>query len=257
MKYLFFFFLIVQTVSSQIKLNPEDTEVWHPEPKVVTPGKSSAPPSDAIILFDGTDFLKWQHGNTKKPVQWTLNKDKSMTVKPGKGGIETIEEHGSIQFHIEWKTPTVIKGKGQGRGNSGIFFQRRYEVQVLDSYNNRTYSNGQASSIYKQHIPLVNSTRKPGEWQVYDIIFNEPKFNAEGQKIKSGSFTILLNGVLVQNNVEILGTTEYIGVPKNGRDDMPGDRGSDYESPEYSRRTLTLQDHGDLVSYRNIWMRKL
>ena len=257
MKYLFFFFLIVQTVSSQSKLNPEDTEVWHPEPKVVTPGKSSAPPSDAIILFDGTDFLKWQHGNTKKPVQWTLNKDKSMTVKPGKGGIETIEEHGSIQFHIEWKTPTVIKGKGQGRGNSGIFFQRRYEVQVLDSYNNRTYSNGQASSIYKQHIPLVNSTRKPGEWQVYDIIFNEPKFNAEGQKIKSGSFTILLNGVLVQNNVEILGTTEYIGVPKNGRDDMPGDRGSDYESPEYSRRTLTLQDHGDLVSYRNIWMRKL
>ena len=257
MKYLFFFFLIVQTVSSQIKLNPEDTEVWHPEPKVVTPGKSSAPPSDAIILFDGTDFLKWQHGNTKKPVQWTLNKDKSMTVKPGKGGIETIEEHGSIQFHVEWKTPTVIKGKGQGRGNSGIFFQRRYEVQVLDSYNNRTYSNGQASSIYKQHIPLVNSTRKPGEWQVYDIIFNEPKFNAEGQKIKSGSFTIFLNGVLVHNNVEILGTTEYIGVPKNGRDDMPGDRGSDYESPEYSRRTLTLQDHGDLVSYRNIWMRKL
>ena len=257
MKYLFFFFLIVQTVFSQSKLNPEDTEVWHPEPKVVTPGKSSAPPSDAIILFDGTDFLKWQHGNTKKPVQWTLNKDKSMTVKPGKGGIETIEEHGSIQFHVEWKTPTVIKGKGQGRGNSGIFFQRRYEVQVLDSYNNRTYSNGQASSIYKQHIPLVNSTRKPGEWQVYDIIFNEPKFNAEGQKIKSGSFTIFLNGVLVHNNVEILGTTEYIGVPKNGRDDMPGDRGSDYESPEYSRRTLTLQDHGDLVSYRNIWMRKL
>ena len=257
MKYLFFFFLIVQTVFSQSKLNPEDTEVWHPEPKVVTPGKSSAPPSDAIILFDGTDFLKWQHGNTKKPVQWTLNKDKSMTVKPGKGGIETIEEHGSIQFHIEWKTPTLIKGKGQGRGNSGIFFQRRYEVQVLDSYNNRTYSNGQASSIYKQHIPLVNSTRKPGEWQVYDIIFNEPKFNAEGQKIKSGSFTIFLNGVLVHNNVEILGTTEYIGVPKNGRDDMPGDRGSDYESPEYSRRTLTLQDHGDLVSYRNIWMRKL
>ena len=180
-----------------------------------------------------------------------------MTVKPGKGGIETIEEHGSIQFHIEWKTPTLIKGKGQGRGNSGIFFQRRYEVQVLDSYNNRTYSNGQASSIYKQHIPLVNSTRKPGEWQVYDIIFNEPKFNAEGQKIKSGSFTIFLNGVLVQNNVEILGTTEYIGVPKNGRDDMPGDKGSDHESPEYSRRTLTLQDHGDLVSYRNIWMRKL
>ena len=257
MKYLFFFFLIVQTLSSQSKLNPEDTEIWDPEPKVVTPAKSSAPPSDAIILFDGTDFLKWQHENTKNPVQWTLNKDKSMTVKPGKGGIETIEEHGSIQFHIEWKTPTVIKGKGQGRGNSGIFFQRRYEVQVLDSYNNRTYSNGQASSIYKQHIPLVNSTRKPGEWQVYDIIFNEPKFNSEGQKIKSGSFTIFLNGVLVQNNVEILGTTEYIGVPKNGRDDMPGDRGSDYESPEYSRRTLTLQDHGDLVSFRNIWMRKL
>ena len=126
-------------------MKPEETEVWEPEPKVVTPGILFSPPSDAIILFDGSDFSKWQHQGSKDPVQWTLNSDKSMTVKPGTGSINTIEEHGSIQLHLEWKTPNVIKGEGQGRGNSGIYFQRRYEVQVLDSYENRTYSNGQAS----------------------------------------------------------------------------------------------------------------
>jgi len=253
MRKLLFIFLISPFLCAQENMKPEETEVWEPEPKVVTPGISTAPPSDAIVLFDGSDFSKWQHLHSKKPVQWTLNSDKSMTVKPGTGGINTIEEHGSIQLHLEWKTPPVIKGEGQGRGNSGIIFQRRYEVQVLDSYNNRTYSNGQASAIYKQYIPLVNATRAPGVWQTYDIIFVEPKYDSKGEQIKPGTFTVFLNGILVQNNVEILGTTEYIGLPKKRKDDMPGYSGSS----QSKQRSLVLQDHGDLVSYRNIWMRKL
>jgi len=253
MRSVLIFLIISQVLFSQTRPKPEDTEVWKPEPVVVAPGELTAAPSDAIILFDGTDFSKWRHERSGKNVQWTLNQDKSMTVKPRTGNIETLEDHGSIQLHLEWKTPSVIKGEGQGRGNSGIMFQRRYEVQVLDSYNNRTYSNGQASSIYKQHIPLVNATRPPGEWQVYDIIFNAPEFNTVGKKVKSGTFTVFLNGVLVQNNVEILGTTEFIGPPKNGSDDLPG-----YSNERKSKQhTLVLQDHGDLVSYRNIWMRKL
>ncbi|MGI9541090.1 MAG: 3-keto-disaccharide hydrolase [Flavobacteriaceae bacterium] len=232
-------------------MKPEETEVWEPEPKVVQPGVFLSPPSDAIILFDGTDFSKWRSERTKGDVEWTLNPDKSMTVKPGKGGIETIDEHGSVQLHIEWKSPTVIKGEGQGRGNSGIFFQRRYEIQVLDSYQNRTYSNGQAGSIYKQYIPLVNAMRPTGEWQVYDIVFNVPEFNDNGDEIKPGSFIVFHNGILIQNSVEIQGTTEYIGRPKKGRNVMPGFLGGD------KHRSLMLQDHSDLVSYRNIWMRKL
>lgn len=253
MKEIFFIFLVGTTLNGQAKPKPEDTELWEPEPKIVVPGKESSPPDDATILFSGDDFSKWKHEGSGRPVEWTLNDDGSMTIKPSSGNIETIEEHGSIQFHIEWKTPALVKGKGQFRGNSGVFFQRRYEVQILDSYDNRTYSNGQASSIYKQHIPLVNAMRPPGEWQIYDIVFNEPQYNNQGGKIKSGSFTVFLNGVLVQNNVEILGTTEYIGAPKNGREDMPGDNSQD----QSRRRSLVLQDHGDLVSFRNIWWRKL
>ena len=251
MKYFIIFFLVIQFVFGQSKMKPEETEVWEPEPKVVQPGVFLSPPSDAIILFDGTDFSKWRSERTKGDVEWTLNPDKSMTVKPGKGGIETIDEHGSVQLHIEWKSPTVIKGEGQGRGNSGIFFQRRYEIQVLDSYQNRTYSNGQAGSIYKQYIPLVNAMRPTGEWQVYDIVFNVPEFNDNGDEIKPGSFIVFHNGILIQNSVEIQGTTEYIGRPKKGRNVMPGFLGGN------KHRSLMLQDHSDLVSYRNIWMRKL
>ena len=252
MKYFLSFFLVVQFVFTQNKMNPEDTEVWEPEPKLVKPGVFDSPPSDAIVLFDGSDFSKWRNELTKGAVEWIINSDKSMTVKPTTGGIETIEEHGSIQLHIEWKSPTVIKGEGQGRGNSGIIFQRRYEVQVLDSYQNRTYSNGQAGSIYKQYIPLVNAMRPTGEWQVYDIVFNAPEFNEVGNEIKSGSFIVFHNGVLIQNVTEIQGTTEYIGVPQKGRDVMPR-----YITADKTYRSLLLQDHGDLVSYRNIWMRKL
>jgi len=252
MKYTILLLLFVQFLIAQ-QPKPEDTEVWEPEPVVVAPGILFAPPSDAVLLFDGTDFSKWRQKQSKKPVEWTLNDDGSMTIVPKTGNIETIEEHGSIQLHIEWKSPTEIKGKGQGRGNSGVFFQGRYEVQILDSYNNRTYSNGQASSIYKQHIPLVNATLPPGEWQVYDIIFNEPKYDTKGFEIKAGTITVFHNGVLVQNNVELLGTTEYIGPPKKGREILSKTNSSIVSS----RNTLVLQDHGDLVSFRNIWMRKL
>ena len=203
MKYLLSILLATQIVFAQERMRPEETEVWEPEPKVIQPGVFTAPPSDAVVLFDGTDFSKWISEHNQGAVQWTLNSDKSMTVKPRTGGIETIEEHGSIQLHIEWKSPTVIKGEGQGRGNSGILFQRRYEVQILDSYQNRTYSNGQAGSIYKQYMPLVNAMRPTGEWQVYDIVFNAPKFNEAGEEIKTGSFIVFHNGVLIQNDVEL------------------------------------------------------
>ena len=145
MKY-YIFLLTSSFVFCQTQMKPEETEVWNPEPEKVIPGILNSAPSDAIILFDGTNFSKWKSTVQNQPIKWTLNSDKSMTVKPGSGGIETIDEHGSIQLHLEWKTPTSIESKGQGRGNSGIFFQRRFEVQILDSYENRTYSNGQAGS---------------------------------------------------------------------------------------------------------------
>ena len=254
MKKIFYILLLLlaEITYSQKLPNPEDFEVWEPEPKVVVTGSINTPPSDAIIIFDGTNFDYWQHSVTKDPVKWILNKDKSMTVKLGTGSIETKFEHGSIQLHIEWKTPEVVKGSGQSRGNSGIYFQRRYEVQVLDSYQNRTYSNGQAGSIYKQSIPLVNASRPPGDWQVYDIVFNEPKYNEEGEQIKAGTFTIFHNGVLIQNNSKIQGTTSYFGMIETKRDKLTdGMQGG-------TNRSLMLQDHGDgEVSYRNIWIRKL
>ncbi|MDA0793676.1 MAG: DUF1080 domain-containing protein [Bacteroidetes bacterium] len=252
MKYFLSLLIVGQIAFAQERMKPEETEVWEPEPQVIQPGIFTAPPSDAIVLFDGTDLSKWRSERNKEAATWTINPDKSMTVKPRTGGIETRDEHGSIQLHIEWKSPTEIKGEGQGRGNSGILFQRRYEVQVLDSYKNRTYSNGQAGSIYKQSIPLVNAMRPTGEWQVYDIVFNAPQYNEAGEEIKAGNFTVFHNGVLIQNSVEIQGTTEYIGKPKKGRDIMPG-----YGQGQETHRSLLLQDHGDLVSYRNIWMRKL
>ena len=237
MKYIISLFLFSNFIYSQNQIKPNEKEVWDPEPKVVDPFYFNGIPSDAIILFDGNDFSKWKSVRSDQKVLWTLNIDKSMTVKPGTGGISTRDEHGSIQLHIEWKTPKIIKGEGQYRGNSGVFFQRRYEVQILDSYNNRTYSNGQAGSIYLQHVPLVNATLPPDTWQTYDIIFNAPEFNEGGKKIKNGSFIVFHNGVLIQNAVEIIGPTLDV------EDNTP-----------YS---LFLQDHGNLVSYKNIWMRKI
>lgn len=223
----------------------EATEVWSPVPPVVTADENT-PPSDAVVLFDGKSLDQWQAvegGDAKWSVQ-----NGSFTVTPKTGDIRTKESFCDVQLHVEWATPTKVTGDdgkeltSQARNNSGIFLQEQYEVQVLDSYNNKTYSNGQAGSIYKQHIPLVNPTRAPGVWQAYDIIFTAPKFGADKKLISPGRATVLLNGVLVQNNVEIQGATGWIGKPV-------------YTA--HGCAPLRLQDHGNPVSFRNIWVRKL
>ena len=233
-------FCVSLTISGQDNMKPEKTEVWEPEPVVVDPGLSGSPPSDAIVLFDGSSFDQWESTKSGIPA-WELAEG-SMIVQKGTGGIRTKEKFGSVQLHIEWRTPARVEGKGQGRGNSGIFLQGRYELQVLDSYNNRTYSNGQAGSIYKQAIPLVNASRGPGQWQTYDIIYHAPTFKSDSAFETHPSITVFHNGVLIQDHTMIKGTTEYIGPPKVSR------HGDD---------VLMLQDHSNPVAYRNIWLRKI
>jgi Domain of Unknown Function (DUF1080) len=221
--------------------DPAVTEVWNPKPKKITAGVNAGEaPSDANILFDGKDLSKW---TTEKgePAKWDVT-DGVLTVTKGLGIIQTKQTFGDCQLHIEWRCPSVIVGEGQGRGNSGIFLQERYELQVLDSYESVTYSNGQAGSIYKQTMPLVNVTRKAGEWQVYDIIFTAPRFGENGTVVSPARITVLQNGVLVQNNTTIWGSTSYIGSPS-------------YEV--HGKGALRLQDHGNPVSFRNIWIREL
>jgi len=162
--------------------DPKTTEVWEPVPKVITPGKTPQdPPSDAIILFNGKDLSSWADSNGKSTAKWKVEND-AVTVTKGQGDIHTKQAFGDCQLHIEWRTPSEVIGESQGRGNSGIFLMGHYEVQVLDNYNNRTYSNGQAGSIYKQYIPLANVCKPPGEWQTYDIIFTAPRFSDNGMK---------------------------------------------------------------------------
>ncbi|MEZ4931517.1 MAG: DUF1080 domain-containing protein [Saprospiraceae bacterium] len=226
-------------LSAQIT-DPVATEVWEPVPRKVTPGQNTSPPSDAIVLFDGKNLDEWTHEDGS-PAQWDL-KDGYVTVGRGKGDISTKRTFGDCQLHVEWRTPDDDFDEGQNRGNSGIFLQSRYELQVLDSYGGTTYSNGQAGSIYKQYIPLVNACRPAGEWQTYDIIYKAPVFNADGIKVSPAYLTVLQNGILIQNHVEIKGTTEYIGLPKN---------------MAHGKAPLKLQDHNEKVSYRNIWIREL
>lgn len=236
--------LLAASLSAQQKssMKPEETEVWSPVPRVVSLTTDKNIPSDAIVLFDGKDHTEWTSSrNAGAPIEWTIENG-VLTVAPGKGGIQTKREFTDYQLHIEWRSPEVVKGEGQGRGNSGVFMQGRYEVQVLDSYQNETYPNGQAASLYKQYIPLVNATKAPGEWQTYDIIWTAPRFNNDGVLISKARITVLHNGVLVQNNIELDGPTEYIGLPK-------------YKA--HGPGPIALQDHGDLVSFRNIWIREL
>ncbi|MEL7532525.1 MAG: DUF1080 domain-containing protein, partial [Bacteroidota bacterium] len=225
------------------KMKPEETEVWEPVPAVVTPGEQShLPPSDAIVLFDGSNFEAWESTEQEGgEVKWTIADD-AMTVKGGTGGIKTKKEFGSCQLHIEWRSPAEVKGNGQGRGNSGVFLMGTYEVQVLDNYDNPTYSNGQAASLYKQSIPMANACRPPGEWQSYDIIFTAPRFNDDGSLAHPAYVTVIHNGVLVQNHVQLKGPTVYIGLP---------------EYKAHGKMPLMLQDHGNPVSFRNVWIREL
>jgi hypothetical protein len=234
--------LVANGLLAQIT-DPKATEVWQPEPRVVTPGTGTAAPSDAIVLFDGKNLNEFIAAKDSSAAKWdVVAAEQCVTVKPGGGDIQTKREFGDCQLHVEFREPVVVKGEGQGRGNSGIFLQNRYEVQVLDCFQNRTYSNGQTGSIYKQPIPLVNACRKPGEWQTYDILFTAPRFNADGILTAPARVTVIHNGVVVQLNTEIKGTTEYIGLPKN---------------VAHGKAPIKLQDHGDLVSFRNIWIREL
>lgn len=220
---------------------PEITEVWEPVPPIVTPGEGTSAPSDAIVLFDGKDVDQWETVEGD-PVKWTVENG-ILTMVKSSGDIRTKQGFGDIQLHVEWRAPAEVVGDGQGRGNSGIFLQGQYEVQVLDSYENSTYSNGQAGSVYKQHIPLVNACRPPGEWQAYDIVFIAPRFNEDGNLFSPAVLTVLHNGLLIQNHVTLKGVTLSRGRPSYKSHDL--------------KQPIMLQDHRNPVSYRNIWVREL
>lgn len=233
--------LLVLYSMNVLAQKPEDTEDWSRKPIIVTPGEGTLPPSDAVILYHLPDHAEnWMHIDGS-PIKWKAADE--LTVVGQTGNIRTKQEFGDVQLHIEWRSPTEIRGEGQGRGNSGVFLMGLYEVQVLDSYENETYYNGQAGSIYKQQIPLVNACRPPGQWQTYDIIFKAPRFKDDGSLLSPAYITVIHNGVLIQNHVELKGGTRYIGAP---------------EYVKHSEKLpLILQDHGDAVSFRNIWVREL
>lgn len=224
----------------QQQVSPESTEWYYPVPEKVQPGVGTKPPSDAIILFDGTDLSKWVSGNGE-PAKWVIV-NKELVIEPRTGSINTKEYFGDCQLHIEFKSPAPEQYNGQNRGNSGIMIQGRYEVQVLDGDNNPTYVNGMVGSIYKQSAPMVNAYTKNGEWQVYDIYWKAPKFGTNDELESPAIVTVVLNGIVVQNNYILKGTTPYIGFPK-------------YEA--HGRLPLSLQDHGTKTAFRNIWIRNL
>jgi len=222
------------------------TEFWEPQPEVVDAGKvNGCAPSDAIVLFDGKDLSKWCADDGSE-AKWKVHNGIVTVVKEdGVGNIRTKDSFGSFQLHLEWCTPRNITGEGQARGNSGVFLQGMYEIQVLDSYNNETYANGMVGSIYKQAAPLVNPMRQPGEWNSYDIIYTAPIFKEDGTYLYEPRVTVLMNGVLIQNNTAIHGTTEFIGLPR---------------TVKHGDGPILLQMHGDPsepISFRNIWIRRL
>jgi hypothetical protein len=238
-----------QFASAQKKLNIDSLagllEVWVNVP-LVTPGITNADaPSDATILYNGNGLGAFQKKDGS-PAGWRIDADGAVTDIKGAGDLITKEAFGNCQLHIEFREPAEVKSSGQGRGNSGVYLMGKYEIQVLDSYNNPTYSNGQAGAVYKQHVPLVNASRKPGEWQSYDIIFTAPLFKENGDLESPARVTVIHNGVLIQNNVTILGTTDWVMKPKYKK--------------HAAKLPLMLQDHGDdgnPISYRNIWIRNL
>ena len=244
---------LLATAQDAAKPKPEDTEIWTPVPAIVAPGATqSAPPSDAIVLFDGTNEDQWVSAQDHTPAQWVVH-DGIMTVSKAKGvgNIETKHRFKDYQLHLEWRIPENITGSGQARGNSGVFLASTgpgddgYELQVLDAWQNPTYVNGMGGSIYKQSIPLVNPGRKPGEWQSYDVVWTAPLFNPDGSLKTPAYVTVFYNGVLVQNHFELKGQTLYIGKPF-------------YKA--YTSAPIKLQAHGDKsepISFRNIWVREI
>ncbi len=238
-------------VAAWAQTKPEETEVWTPTPAKVAPAKDAGgAPSDAIVLFDGTNLDQWVTAQDKSPAGWTVA-DGVITVNKARGNIETKRSFRDYQLHLEWRVPADIAGAGQGRGNSGVFLastgprDQGYEVQILDSYENATYVNGQAASVYKQHPPLANASRAPGQWQSYDIVWRAPVFGADGALAKPATVTVIHNGVLVQDNAVLAGETVYIGKPT-------------YKA--HGPAPIKLQAHGDPsapISFRNIWVREL
>ena len=240
------------SVNAQQKMKPEETEFYTPVPPVVTPGMACGiAPSDAIVLFNGKDLTQWVLSkDTNKQADWIVN-DGILTVNKPSGNIQTKQSFLDYQLHIEWRIPKDIAGSGQARGNSGLFLASTgsgdsgYELQILDSYNNATYVNGQAGSIYKQYPPLVNANFPPGVWQSYDVVWTAPRFNQDGSLKSAARVTVLFNGILVQNNVSLKGPTLYIGHPV-------------YKA--HGPSPIKLQAHGDKsipISFRNIWVRPL
>jgi hypothetical protein len=239
-----------QTAPKSSTPKPQETEVWEPVPKIVTPGADcNAPPSDAIILFDGKNLDEWVSAKDGSPAKWIVA-DGVVTVDKASGDIETKRAFRNYQLHIEWRVPETVTGSGQARGNSGVFLaaptpDSGYELQIVDSYINQTYVNGMAGSIYKQAIPLVNASRKPGEWQSYDVVWTAPTFNSDGSLGTPAYATAFFNGVLVENHFELKGDTRYIGRPAYKK---------------HGAAPILLQAHDDPsppISFRNIWVREL
>lgn len=267
MKKFFCFLLTLISLGAfgQTQPDPKATEVWDPKPKIVTPGKlCGEPPADAIILFDGQNLNEWQNPQFKgEPANidgiekmlkerdenfkhaeagWSIM-DKDLVVKPGNGAIETKKSFNNFQLHIEWLSPVATGKQGQGYSNSGIFLMSLYELQVLNSFENQTYSNGQAGSMYKQIMPLVNASRPPGEWQMYDVIFSSPVYSERGELVTPARVTVFHNGVLIQNNAALKGPTCFVGQTR--------------PIVHPAKMPLRLQDHGDQIRFRNIWIREL
>ena len=251
MRWRIAFLSLIGLAASAQAPDPAKTEIWSPEPPVITPGTGTQPPSDAEILFGGSNLDAWESvDHPGQPANWTVA-DGIVTVKKGAGNIQTRKSYQDYQLHLEWRVPESITGEGQARGNSGVFLASTgpkdagYEIQILDCYHNKTYVNGQAGSVYKQAVPLANPCRKPGEWQVYDIVWTAPRFGEDGKLTSPARVTVLFNGVLVQNGFELSGETVWVGAPA-------------YHA--HGRLPIKLQDHPDPsppVSFRTIWLRDL
>jgi 3-keto-disaccharide hydrolase len=237
---------------STLTVSAEPPKEWgihdlnRPQPKVIQPGTASTaaqpPPSDAIVLFDGKDLSRWRADKGGGPAGWKVENGYMEVVK-GAGGIHTDQGFGDVQLHVEWRTATPGHGEGQERSNSGVFLMGMYEVQVLDSHGNKTYPDGQASALYGQYPPLVNASRPAGEWQTYDIVFRAPRFAADGSLVRPARATVFHNGVLTQDNQELTGPTAHKARPP-------------YKAHE-GKLPIGLQDHGDPVRFRNVWVREL